>query len=145
MASTCFTLKKMRRSFGAECIDDGKMLKFTLIIFSASYALRITEDLLLVLYEGKAEQLGATWITALRLASWILWDLIPILCLFCIHFDNFGSYKNEEILYCEYSDDARTSTTTFADFLFRETSGDKDEESLFKKTLHVASSSQFNS
>ena len=135
----------MRRSFGAECIDDGKMLKFTLIIFSASYALRITEDLLLVLYEGRVEQYSATLITALRLVSWILWDLIPILCLFCIHFDNFGSYKNEEILYCEYSDDARTSTTTFADFLFRETSGDKDEESLFKKTLPVASSSQFNS
>ena len=144
MATTCITLRKMRKSFGKDSTEDAKMLKFTLIIFSASYILRITEDILLSANESKAKHFSAEWLAGLRLASWILWDLIPILCLYVIHFDNFNSYSNDEILYCEYSEDARSSSTSYADFLFREI-GDKDEESLFKKTLPGASSSQFNS
>lgn len=50
MISTCLTLRKMRKSFGEESIEDAKMVKYTLIIFSASYALRITEDILLSVY-----------------------------------------------------------------------------------------------
>lgn len=121
------------------------MLKFTLIIFSASYVLRITEDILLSANESNAaKNFSPELIAGLRLASWILWDLIPILCLYVIHFDNFNSYSNDEILYCEYSEDGRSSATSYADFLFREI-GDRDEESLFKKTHPGASSSQFNS
>ena len=135
----------MKKSFGEESVEDAKMVKYTLIIFSASYALRITEDILLSVYYDRVNDYSAEWVAGLRLASWFLWDLVPIICLYVIHFDNFSSYQNEEILYCEYTDDGRSSANSYADLLFGTQSGEKEEDSLFKRTLPGASSSQFNS
>ena len=52
---------------------------------------------------------------------------MPILCLLIIHFNNFNSFKNEEILYCEYSEDGRSSTiNSYAGMLFAD-SADKEK------------------
>lgn len=46
------------------------------------------------------------------LGLWILWDVVPISCILVIHYNNFTSFADEEILYTEYSvDDHRDSMT----------------------------------
>ena len=42
----------MKKSFGADCYEDTKMIKYTLIVFCASYALRVTEDVLLFIFRA---------------------------------------------------------------------------------------------
>ena len=49
--STNFTLRKMRRSFGQDCYEDAKLVKFIIIIFCASYVLRVTESILLLAFK----------------------------------------------------------------------------------------------
>ena len=49
--TTCLTLNKMRKSFGPDSYEDAKLIKFTLIIFSASYALRVSEGIFLLNYK----------------------------------------------------------------------------------------------
>ena len=130
--STCLTLNKMRRSFGPESYEDTKLIKFTLIIFSASYVLRVTESIMLVVFKDYAEEISPSVHHGLKLAGWVLWDLLPILCLFIIHFNNFNSYKNEDILYCEYSEDGRSSMNSYADYLFQDITENNKEDSIFK-------------
>ena len=53
--------------------------------------------------------------------------------MFIIHFNNFNSYKNEEILYCEYSEDGRSSLASYADYLFQDMTENNKEDSLFNQ------------
>ena len=38
------------------------------------------------------------------------WDAIPLLSMLIIHYKNFSSFENEEILFTEYTNDQRDST-----------------------------------
>ena len=40
----------------------------------------------------------------------MLWDAIPLLSMLIIHYKNFSSFENEEILFTEYTADQRDST-----------------------------------
>ena len=124
----------MKKSFGNDCYEEQKLIKYTLIIFSASYVLRVTEDLLLYFFRDHLEIYnGSTLHNCIKLVSWTLWDLLPIICLFIIHFNNFNSYRNEEILYCEYSEEGRSSASSYADYLFQDMCSEPNkEDSLFK-------------
>jgi len=125
--ATCLTLKQMKRSFGADSVEESRMIRYTLMIFAVSYILRVAEDIVFYKFEANAlrNETAFNWI---KLSSWILWDLMPILCLLIIHFNNFNSFRNEEILYCEYSEDGRTSTIdSYAGMLFADS---KDKEQI---------------
>ena len=50
---------------------------------------------------------------------WISWDIVPLLSILIIHYKNFSSFENEEILFTEHSvDDNRDSFE--AQFLFQD-------------------------
>ena len=140
--STCLTLKKMRTSFGADCVNESKMIKFTLIVFSVSYVLRVTEDITFWYFENRVGNYGESSAhDFIKLASWLIWDLLPILCMYVVHFDNFNSFMNEEILYCEYSEEnARSSMNSYAGLLFQDIeSSNNEQDSLFKSNMVTSS------
>ena len=89
--ATCQTLNKMSNSFGADSVEESKMIRYTLMIFGISYLLRVAEDFVFYMLEATVmrNEEEFTWIL---LASWVLWDLLPILCLLIIHFNNFNSF-----------------------------------------------------
>ena len=62
--------------------------------------------------------------------------------MFIIHFNNFNSYKNEEILYCEYSEDGRSSANSYADYLWQDIEEHNKEDSLFKQPLATATEAE---
>jgi hypothetical protein len=48
------------------------------------------------------------------LLLWVLWDSLPLTSMLVIHYKNFSSFRNEEILYTEYSiDDSNSNYQLF--------------------------------
>lgn len=143
--ATCLTLTKMRTSFGPDSLNEERMIKFTLIVFCASYALRVTEYILVIVFVGYTEEYDANNSThnLIKLISWALWDLLPILCMYIVHFYNFSSFMKDEILYCEYSEDGRSSAASYARLLFQDLDND-GADSIYKGQL-VTSNSEFYS
>lgn len=128
--ATCLTLNQMRRSFGGDSVEESRMIRYTLLIFAVSYILRVAEDIVFYKFEANALR-NETTFNWIKLTSWVLWDLMPILCLLIIHFNNFNSFRNEEILYCEYSEDGRSSTiNSYAGMLFADS---KDKEQIIDR------------
>lgn len=113
--STCSSLSHMRRVFGAQSMKEERSIKVMLLLFMGTYLVRVIFAVAFHIYQNWVEKIFSnsnTYFDLLVLLLWICWDVVPICCILYIHYNNFSSFADEEILYTEYSvDDQRDSIT----------------------------------
>ena len=83
-------------------------MKYILLLFTGTYAIRVIFAIILRIYEEKVNELfynDNTIFTLSVFLLWCFWDLVPLMAMMLIHYKNFSSFANEEYLYCEYSVD----------------------------------------
>ncbi len=110
--STQFTLSHMRRVFGEQSMKEEKPIKVMLLLFCGTYTVRVAFAITLYFNETWVHRLFSNEHSLFMfsvLVLWALWDSLPLTTMLVIHYKNFTSFTNEEILYTEYSvDDANS-------------------------------------
>lgn len=83
-------------------------IKLLLLIFTGTYVVRVLITTTFFIYENAVEHVYTNnqtyWILSV-LIVWIIWDSIPLCAMLITHYKNFASFRDEEILYTEYSMD----------------------------------------
>jgi hypothetical protein len=94
-------------------MKEEKSIKILLYLFCGTYLIRVVFSLILHFKEVMVFNLfehDNTMFSGLVLALWTIWDVVPLLSMLVIHYKNFSSFQNEEILFTEHSvDDIRDS------------------------------------
>ena len=106
--TTYVSLSHMRKVFGEKSMQEEKAMKYILLLFTGTYAIRVIFAIILRIYEEKVNELFYNDNTIFTLSVyllWCFWDLVPLMAMMLIHYKNFSSFANEEYLYCEYSVD----------------------------------------
>ena len=105
----------MRRVFGDQSMKEEGAIKTMLYLFTGTYTVRVAFATVMHYNIVWVEDLFANdnkLFTLGLLGLWVAWDIIPLGCMFIIHYKNFNSFSEEEVLYTEYSiDDNRTTVS----------------------------------
>ena len=93
--ATYASIMQMRRVFGAVNLDEERIIKFTLIVFCASYMVRVICETLIFAYQEKVESIYQEQVgtyTSIVLGCWFLWDFLPLVSMLVIHYKSFSSF-----------------------------------------------------
>ena len=83
-----------------------------LLLFCGTYTVRVIFAIVLYCNESWVHQFFVNEHSVFMfsvMTLWFLWDSLPLTSMLYIHYKNFSSFTNEDILYTEYSVDDTTS------------------------------------
>ncbi len=93
-------------------MKEERPIKVMLLLFCGTYTVRVIFAIVLYFNETWVHRLFANEHSLFMcsvLVLWLAWDSMPLTTMLVIHYKNFTSFTNEEILYTEYSVDDVTS------------------------------------
>jgi len=89
-------------------MSEERSIKLLLLIFCGTYVVRVIVTAAMFIYSNAVEHVyrynQTYWLLSV-IFLWVIWDSIPLCAMLIIHYKNFTSFSEEEILYSEFSVD----------------------------------------
>ena len=92
------------RIFGTDDMPEKQIMRLTIYVFLASACIRLVDLVVANIESEKILQLYRVpaLFNLFLITCWLVTDLMPILFLYKVHFQNFISFEGQEIVHTDY-------------------------------------------